>query len=42
MLSRERIWAGWLSGREEEGQAGGQGGEQLGGLLAGDVWEARS
>ena len=25
MLGRERTWAGWLSGREEEGQAEGQG-----------------
>ena len=28
MLGRERTLAGWLSGREEEGQAGGQGGDR--------------
>ena len=42
MLGRERTWAGWLSGREEEGQAGGQGedrGAARGSVSSGVWWQ---
>ena len=42
MLGRERTWAGWLSGREEEGHAGGQGGDSgaaRGPVSSGVCWQ---